>query len=359
MRKNPLNLLPLAGFDRIFCAVLVWLAGTVPVSGYNDAGAALARGDYAAAYRAFAARAERGDPVAQNNLGVLYLKGRGTPRDFGSARVWFEQAAAQGLPGAKHNLGMMYLRGYGMTPDPVEAARWLTAAAEDGDREAQFFTGLLHYRGEGVARDAAVARRWFTRAADQGLPSAVYNLAVMQVAGEGGARDEQQAVTYLEKHRHTSEPLAILLSRIHLAHADDPRRGDAALAILKPLAEGGSPEAQFELGMMYVAGRGVARDLEEGRFWLQQASRLGFGPAQLNLGSLYARGLGVTPDPVEATVWFTLAAANGESLAAQYLNVVQDELSGEDRARAEQQVAAFREKHAGAVKAPAHNHGQP
>lgn len=351
MGINPLKARYLDGLIcRLGLAGALLLGVSAAATAMNEAGSALARGDFPAAYRLFSKGAQAGDPIAQNNLGVLYLKGKGTRRDFGSARVWFERAASRGLPGAKHNLGIMYLRGYGMSKDLVEAARWLGEAATDGDREAQFFTGLLYYRGHGVTRDLATARHWFTRAADQGLAAAVYNLAVMQLQGEGGARDEPQALAYLEHVQHESDYAALLLGQVHLQHADEAGRGARALAIFKLLAEAGNSAAQFQLGMMYISGRGTVQDIEEGRFWLLQASRLGSAAAQLNLGSLYARGFGVTRDPVEAAAWYTLAAANGEPLADQNLRKLRRELTAAETAQAENLVAALREKHATAVQ---------
>lgn len=332
-----------------WCVAVSVLVLSLPVTARQEAAAALARGDFAAAFSAFLARAEQGDPISQNNVGVLYLKGRGTRRDYGSARVWFERAAASGLPGAKHNLGIMHLRGYGMSRDAETAARLLGEAAEAGDREAQFFSGLLRYRGTGLAQDLPGARQWFSRAADQGLAAAAYNLAVMQLQGEGGPPDESAALATLDRIQHEHPDAALLLGRIELARDASPNGAARAAALFRPLAEGGNPAAQFHLGMMLLMGRGLERDEEEGRFWLQQASRLGYPAAQLNLGNVYANGVGVTRDPVQALAWYTLAATNGERAADAGRDALRATLSAPELAQAEQLVATLRERHAAAV----------
>ena len=77
----------------------------VTTASHADSGqAAIKRGNYGAAAAQFMVRAERDDPVAQNNLGVLYLKGRGVPQNYELARSWFEQAASGELAGAMFNL---------------------------------------------------------------------------------------------------------------------------------------------------------------------------------------------------------------------------------------------------------------
>ncbi|MEN9728314.1 MAG: hypothetical protein RL434_2680 [Pseudomonadota bacterium] len=328
----------------------LWLGCAADVGAVDQARAALARGEESAAFDQFLRRAENGDPIAQNNVGVLWLKGRGTGRDPAEARRWFQAAADEGLPGAMHNLGVLYLRGHGTEPDPARAAEWFTKAAELGDADAQFYLARLFYQGEGMTQDLTVARDWFTRAADQGLPAARFNVALMLLRGQGGAPDEARALSYLQPLAAENEAARLLIAQIHLMHAADPARAALALAGLRPLAEAGNPEAQYHLGMMLMLGQGLAQDYEEGRFWLQQASRAGFVPAQVNLAGLYERGLGVEPDPVEAVAWYEIAVSNGDAAAATLLARLREDLSPPERARAEALTGELRARHPDIVR---------
>jgi signal transduction histidine kinase len=56
-------------------------------------------------------RAKRGDAEAQNNLGVTYLDGKGTPQNYEAAIKWFNEAATQGSAIAKFNLANAYRKG--------------------------------------------------------------------------------------------------------------------------------------------------------------------------------------------------------------------------------------------------------
>jgi TPR repeat protein len=51
--------------------------------------------------RWFRKAADQGDAPAQNNIGWLYAKGEGVPRDLGQAREWMQKAAANGNELAK------------------------------------------------------------------------------------------------------------------------------------------------------------------------------------------------------------------------------------------------------------------
>jgi hypothetical protein len=128
------------------------------------------------------------------------------------------------------------------------------------------------------------------------------------------------------------------------------KRGDfaTALGLLRPLAEKGNAGAQFNLGVSYFKGEGVAQDNKEAEKWFRLAAQQGYvnaqsslgvmylmrndfkgalpwiqgsadqgyPPSQSNLGIMYANGQGVAKNYVRAHLWFSLAAAQGDANAA-------------------------------------------
>ena len=54
---------------------------------------------------------------------------------------------------------------------------------------------------------------------------------------------------------------------------------DTAFTILKPLAEQGHVEAQFNLGVMYFHGDGVAQNDAAAAIWFRKAAEQGHGDA--------------------------------------------------------------------------------
>ena len=79
-----------------------------------------------------------------NNLGLLYMYGKGVARDYAEAKHLFEQGAALGEASAMNGLGAIY------------------------------------NAGDGVPRNVAVARQWFEKAAALGNPEAKQNLKEMR-----------------------------------------------------------------------------------------------------------------------------------------------------------------------------------
>jgi TPR repeat protein len=75
------------------------------------------------------------------------------------------------------------------------------------------------------------------------------------------------------------------------------------------------PRKQFNLGVMYKNGRGVAQDYAAAVNWYRKAADQGHAGAQNNLGVMYMNGAGVAQDYVQALKWFNLGAANGNEKA--------------------------------------------
>jgi TPR repeat protein len=69
-------------------------------------------------------------------------------------------------------------------------------------------------------------------------------------------------------------------------------RGDYATAmrLLRPLAEQGNADAQFELGFMYQYGEGVPEDYEQAVAWYRKAADQGNAGGQACLGTMYRDG---------------------------------------------------------------------
>jgi hypothetical protein len=54
------------------------------------------------------ARAEKGDAVAQFDLGNSFYNGAGVPQDYSEALKWYRKAAEQGYAAGQYNVGMCY-----------------------------------------------------------------------------------------------------------------------------------------------------------------------------------------------------------------------------------------------------------
>jgi TPR repeat protein len=90
---------------------------------------------------------------------------------------------------------------------------------------------------------------------------------------------------------------------------------DGAVKLLRPLANAGNRAAQYDLGMLYNEGKGVAQDPVEASKWFRMAAEQGDRDAEHDLGYLYHEGIGVPQDFAEAAKWYRMSADRGNAVA--------------------------------------------
>lgn len=95
------------------------------------------------------------------------------------------------------------------------------------------------------------------------------------------------------------------------------------LEALLIVANGGEAVAQYELGMKYLIGHGVAKNKVKAREWLQKAAEQGLTDAQNMLAGMYLTGDGIPEDKLKALEWYQRAASQNHiaaqaSIAAMY-----------------------------------------
>lgn len=133
----------LAWFVAILLALAPFSLEAAPDKGKSATPAASPSGDRPASYADVLARAQKGDPIAQNTLGVMLATGQGVAQDYKEAAKWYEKAAQQGVAIAQANLGNLYEQGWGVPRDGGAAAVWYRLAAEQGDDWSQLSLGQM------------------------------------------------------------------------------------------------------------------------------------------------------------------------------------------------------------------------
>lgn len=84
-------------------------------------------------------------------------------------------------------------------------------------------------------------------------------------------------------------------------------------------ADGGNAAAQYNLGLCYRNGWGVASDSLESFNWFMKAAEGGNASAQYKLGLCYLDGKGVSQDSLECFNWINKAAVQGHVAALNQL----------------------------------------
>jgi uncharacterized protein len=135
-------------------------------------------------------------------LGLYHLEGiPGTLKaEPNVARQMFHYAASYfGDPEAQYQLGRLYLRGEGAPKDAITAARWLQLSADKDDHRAQALLGEMLFKGDAVARQSARGLFWLIVAKDGAGPNETW-INDMYTAALAKATDNDRAMAhkYLE-----------------------------------------------------------------------------------------------------------------------------------------------------------------
>ena len=96
-----------------------------------------------------------------------------------------------------------------------------------------------------------------------------------------------------------------------------------AARIYKDLAERGNSSAQYNLGLLYYDGQGVAQDYRQAAKWWQKAAEQGYSMSQYGLGILYYSGKGVKKNIKTAKKWWEKACNNDYQKACDKLRMLQ------------------------------------
>jgi localization factor PodJL len=150
-----------------------------------------------------------GDAMAQHDLALAYVNGRGVPQNYEIAAGWFEKAANAGLERAQFNLAVLYENALGVSQDLKRAFELYRAAAEQGFAPAQHSLGVAYAEGRGTEQDYRAATLWFRRAADQGIVSAQYNLGMIYEKGLAGPPDPQTAYGWYRRAASAGSEAAV------------------------------------------------------------------------------------------------------------------------------------------------------
>jgi putative methionine-R-sulfoxide reductase with GAF domain len=118
--------------------------------------------------------AAKGDPAAQNSLGLRYATGEGVVLNEREAVNWFTKAAEQGNVAAQSKLASIYYSGRGVRKDPNRAYFWIVVARASGDEASKTlapFVAALLPRSQ-VSSIELDADRWLQQHRPHAKPAA-------------------------------------------------------------------------------------------------------------------------------------------------------------------------------------------
>lgn len=168
-------------------------------------------------------------------------------KNYSGALKYLNEASAGGYAEADYSLGLMYYTGSVATPKNLaEALRLWNKAATQNSADAQYGLAFMYAKGEGVAASTTDALAWYTRAAALNHPDALCDLGVLNETGQ----------------------LGVLVNLVE------------SIKYYTKAANLGSPRGMHLMGLAYYNGKGVTKNMQTCRTWLEKAAAKGYKPAQ-------------------------------------------------------------------------------
>lgn len=292
-----------------------------PFGSYNLANIAMSEGDFVQAttlYQDAALKLQRyasdGDPVAMYCMGEIDFQV--IPTNVHRALDLFNRSAESGYPQAQATIGALYLRGLPglLKQNSEKGIELLSEAVKAKSLTARFNLGMAYYNGDGVEKNIYKASQWLQLAVKQNFSEAQCQLGLLYLEGGKGvpkntsegirllktaaAQNHQWARGYLKKRGNaeidnfsitpkntereiqsdnskTNDRDIINSARKFYTGVGVEQNYAKAFELFFPLAQGGNPEAARFVGLMYLSGKGVNKDLKLAKQWLSVAAQKG------------------------------------------------------------------------------------
>ena len=261
--------------------------------------------------------ADAGDIPSLLLLGRFYEGQFGFPelKDIKEAMANYGKAAGLGDAGAMTALGSRLLSGDEKIRDEKKGREWLKKAI--AAKEYTAYLALGDYE-ENVKKDFKAALAEYERGKDAGQIDCILRAADFYIEGKGVDKDPERGMALLEKAATGGSPQASFRLAVKSLSGEKPDLL-AGYKYLLSAANGNMPEAQNELGLLYLSGKLALADTVSGVAWLTRAAQGGNAQAQNNLGALYERGAGVPQNIENAGQLYALAANQGNGPATMAL----------------------------------------
>lgn len=239
---------------------------------------------------------------------------------FEEALAAAEAAAQAGRPEAAKIAGVIHEKGLaGGVNDEAAVRHFMTAFEATNDADVAFQLGVMARDGRG-GLPRSVTPRYLRHAADGGVAGARYELALFYL--DGAAPDPARArglmqVAAAAGDVNAQRDLGLML----LEGRGGPADWDQGASWLTRAADAGDPEAAYALGVFYSDGVLTRADDEAAAGWFQAAADAGHGRAAALLGVMALNGVGLPRSPAVAAARFEQAADAGDPLGRFYLAV--------------------------------------
>lgn len=260
------------------------------------------------------AAAEGGCKEAMNDLGVIYLSGRGSiKQDIPAAITLWKKCVSAGYPLGEINYANYLVYNSEMIKEINNGLAILYKYAEEGIKEALYFYALILINGVKVNKNPVLGFDYMKKAARLNYVKAIMFLADALYNGNMVHVDHKNAMYYYQKAVQLKDlDAALMCAYAYLVGDGVEKNLQKSLDYCYIAAKGGKMEAQVALGDRYYYGDSVKQDFHIALHWFKEASKEGSAYAYERLGDMLLDGQGIKKDTHKALEYYNKALELGD-----------------------------------------------
>lgn len=204
--------------------------------------------EYNKAYNLIIEKAQKGDPIAQGEIGQFYYYGFNGKSNIDLAKKWLLKSKKQGVVSSIYYLGYIYYITANNEGDLRESFELIEESSILGYSESYNILGVFYSNGIYVDRDLKKAFQNYKKGADLGSRTAQFNLGQAYYWGKGIHKNYHEAFNWYVLSKNNDYPPAYI--QLAVMYADgvyvekDVRK---AISLIRPLAEDGYEIAKTNL----------------------------------------------------------------------------------------------------------------
>jgi TPR repeat protein len=260
---------------------------------------------------------------ANIQLSNLYLNGLGVRKNKKKAFKNLEVAVNDHDTYAMHQLGLFYLHGIGCKKSESDALKYFELSSQNQVSQGMYHLGMLYLEAKQIKRDFKNGFYWLDKAAQNDNIDAINKLKELYEKNHPFIKKKSQL--YIEEMIfYYDELLARLndeeaLERVAFAYYEGSQvtkiNYEKAFSYFKSLKELDNTKGYLGLGLSYLYGLGIDKNLTEAKNMLEIAGTRKDIQAMNALGDIYRLGYGVNVDYQRAKDYYFEAAKAEETNA--------------------------------------------
>lgn len=212
-----------------------------------------------------------GNVLAAYQLGKIYLNHDSEFFDLDKAIHYFKLAADQSNALAAYQLGKIYMSESYELQNIPKAIQYLEQAAKEDPEYATYQLGKIYFDEKYGVKDDDKAYSWFSKSAEQGNTHALYRMGRIDYARGNYQRalENFEACTDMYSHYYMGK---IFLDNEKENPYFDVKKG---IDYMKLSAQEGNSAAEASLGVLFLKGEVVTRDIGKAKEWFTKAAEHG------------------------------------------------------------------------------------